>query len=121
MDLWNLWRGISGLSNHWRENLELGGVLFDYWRVLNLNLMEQGEGGDFPPKKVQSDTAGTAAVTSDIPLMKLARQLDFTAFGGASAAVVLPEHPQSQPQAQAQHPVTMPVPPQTTHPSVRVV
>ncbi|RVW96341.1 Protein tesmin/TSO1-like CXC 5 [Vitis vinifera] len=83
--------------------------------------MEQGEGGDFPPKKVQSDTAGTAAVTSDIPLKKLARQLDFTAFGGASAAVVLPEHPQSQPQAQAQHPVTMPVPPQTTHPSVRVV
>lgn len=121
MDLWNLWRGISGLSNHWRENLELGGVLFDYWRVLNLNLMEQGEGGDFPPKKVQSDTAGTAAVTSDIPPKKLARQLDFTAFGGASAAVVLPEHPQSQPQAQAQHPVTMPVPPQTTHPSVRVV
>ncbi|XWS26832.1 hypothetical protein CRYUN_Cryun26dG0063900 [Craigia yunnanensis] len=46
-----------------------------------------GEGGEFPPKKVQSDTA-------DFPAMKLARQLDFTAgFGGVSSGdVVLPEH-----------------------------
>ena len=61
--------------------------------------MEQGEEGDFPPKKVQSDTAGTSAVTSDIPPKKLARQLDFTAYGGSSTVVVLPEHSQSQPQA----------------------
>ena len=49
-----------------------------------------GEGGEFPPKKVQSDTA-------DFPAKKLARQLDFTAgFGGVSSGdVVLPEHPQS--------------------------
>ena len=52
--------------------------------------MEEGEGGEFPPKKVQSDTA-------DFPAKKLARQLDFTAgFGGVSSGgVVLPEHPQS--------------------------
>ena len=72
-------------------------------------------------KKVQSDTEGTTAVTSDIPPKKLTRQLDFTAYGGSSTAVVLPEQPQSQPQAQSQQPVAIPVPPQTTHPSVRVV
>ena len=83
--------------------------------------MEQGEEGDFPPKKVQSDATGTSAVTSDIPPKKLARQLDFTAYGGSSTAVVLSEHSQSQPQAQSQQPVAIPVPPQTTHPSVRVV
>ena len=52
--------------------------------------MEQGEGGDFPPKKVQSDTVGMTAVTSDIPPKKLARQLDFTAYGGSSTAVYYP-------------------------------
>lgn len=121
MDFGNFRRGISGLSNHCCENFEFRGVLFDCLRVLNLNLMEQGEGGDFPPKKVQSDTAGSGAVTSDVPPKKLARQLDFTGFGGASAAVVLPEHPQSQPPVQSQQPVAMPVPPQTINPSVRVV
>ncbi|KAK5824600.1 protein tesmin/TSO1-like CXC 5 [Gossypium arboreum] len=52
--------------------------------------MGEGEGGEFPPKKVQSDTAG-------LPAKKLARQLDFTAGfgGGSSGGVVLPEHPQS--------------------------
>ncbi|XVF88561.1 hypothetical protein PTKIN_Ptkin19aG0060700 [Pterospermum kingtungense] len=53
--------------------------------------MGEEEGGEFPPKKVQSDTA-------DFQGKKLARQLDFTAgFAGASSggAVVLPEHPQS--------------------------
>ncbi|KAE8682842.1 Protein tesmin/TSO1-like CXC 5 [Hibiscus syriacus] len=51
--------------------------------------MGEGEGSEFPPKKVQSDTA-------DFPARKLARQLDFTAgLGGVSSAgVVLPEHPQ---------------------------
>ncbi|KAB2076894.1 hypothetical protein ES319_A06G070300v1 [Gossypium barbadense] len=51
--------------------------------------MGEGEGGEFPPKKVQSDTAG-------LPAKKLARQLDFTAGfgGGSSGGVVLPEHPQ---------------------------
>ncbi|KAE8688456.1 Protein tesmin/TSO1-like CXC 5 [Hibiscus syriacus] len=53
--------------------------------------MGEGEGGEFPPKKVQSDTAG-------FPAKKLARQLDFTAgFGGVSSGgVVLPEHQQSK-------------------------
>ena len=83
--------------------------------------MEQCEGGDFPPKKVQSDMVGTTAVTSDIPPKKRARELDFTAYGDSSTAMVLPEHPQSQPQAQSQQPVAISVPPQTTHPSVRVV
>ncbi|KAB2024226.1 hypothetical protein ES319_D06G073400v1 [Gossypium barbadense] len=52
--------------------------------------MGEGEGGEFPPKKVQSDRAG-------LPAKKLARQLDFTAGfgGGSSGGVVLPEHPQS--------------------------
>ncbi|KAL4296339.1 hypothetical protein GQ457_12G023080 [Hibiscus cannabinus] len=52
--------------------------------------MGEGEGGEFPPKKAQSDTEG-------VPAKKLARQLDFTAgFGGVSSGgVVLPEHPQS--------------------------
>ncbi|XVF34859.1 hypothetical protein REPUB_Repub18cG0094800 [Reevesia pubescens] len=52
--------------------------------------MEEGEGGEFPPKKVKSDTM-------EFPAKKLARQLDFTAgFGGVSSGgVVLPEHPQS--------------------------
>ncbi|GMI97736.1 hypothetical protein like AT4G29000 [Hibiscus trionum] len=52
--------------------------------------MGEGEGGEFPPKKVKSNTAG-------FPAKKLARQLDFTpGFGGVSSAgVVLPEHPQS--------------------------
>ncbi|KAH1057192.1 hypothetical protein J1N35_035257 [Gossypium stocksii] len=52
--------------------------------------MGEGEGGEFPPKKVQSDTTG-------LPAKKLARQLDFTAGfgGGSSGGVVLPEHPQS--------------------------
>lgn len=84
--------------------------------------MGEGEAGEFPPKKVQSDTQGGAG---DFPAKRLARQLDFTAsFGGN---VVLPEHP--QPQAVAlitqPHPQTVapPVPPSTltTQPSVRVV
>ncbi|XP_022732045.1 protein tesmin/TSO1-like CXC 5 [Durio zibethinus] len=52
--------------------------------------MGEGEGGEFPPKNVQSGTV-------DFPAKKLARQLDFTAgFGGfSSGGVVLPEHPQS--------------------------
>ncbi|KAL4284506.1 hypothetical protein GQ457_16G003560 [Hibiscus cannabinus] len=52
--------------------------------------MGEGEEGEFPPKKVQSNTAG-------FPAKKLARQLDFTPGNGgvSSAAVVLPEHPQS--------------------------
>nr|XP_033510957.1 protein tesmin/TSO1-like CXC 5 isoform X4 [Nicotiana tomentosiformis] len=55
--------------------------------------MEESEGGDFPPKKAQSEPAATEAsahVVTDYPAKKLARQLDFTGFGGA-AAVALPE------------------------------
>ncbi|GLT51724.1 hypothetical protein SLA2020_251160 [Shorea laevis] len=52
--------------------------------------MGEGEGGEFPPKKVQSDAG-------DFPAKKPARQLDFTAgLGGVSSGgVSLPEHPQS--------------------------
>ena len=65
--------------------------------------MGEGEGGDLPPTKAPSDSAA-----ADFPAKKLARQLDFTGYGGASASVVLPEHPQSQPAAAAQ---TVPAPP----------
>ncbi|XP_024026990.1 protein tesmin/TSO1-like CXC 5 [Morus notabilis] len=66
--------------------------------------MGEGEGGDLPPKKIQSDAV---AATADVPAKKLVRQLDFTGYGGASGSVVLPEHPQSQPVLPAQ-PVTAP-------------
>lgn len=89
--------------------------------------MGEGERGDLPLKKIQSDAAATAAggqgsgsaaaaaaaassSSSDVPAKKLARQLDFTGFGGASGSVVLPEHPQSQTVLPAQ-PVTPPVTP----------
>ncbi|GAA0141306.1 hypothetical protein LIER_02480 [Lithospermum erythrorhizon] len=46
--------------------------------------MEKGEGGDFPPKKVQPEAAATVAAGVDYPATKkLARQLDFTASGVA--------------------------------------
>ncbi|KAL7168130.1 hypothetical protein ACSBR2_038553 [Camellia fascicularis] len=92
--------------------------------------MEKGERGDFPPKKAQSET----------PVKKLARQLDFTGFGAASAAVVLPEHPQQQaaqpllrrtvkqmqppppqPQAQQQQLLLMPAQSHSPLPSIRPV
>ncbi|KAJ7969589.1 protein tesmin/TSO1-like CXC 5 [Quillaja saponaria] len=65
--------------------------------------MGEGEGGDCPPKNVQSTTA--AALPSDVPAKKLARQLDFTGFGGVPGTMALPEHPQlqQQPQTQLQH------------------
>lgn len=103
--------------------------------------MGEGEGDDLSKKKVQSDVAGNVSASSDVPTKKLARQLDFTGFGGA---VVLPEHPQSQtqtqtpplanaqpvtvPQTLAQSPpqplpqvVTVPGAPQPPNPSARVV
>ncbi|KAA8534957.1 hypothetical protein F0562_029960 [Nyssa sinensis] len=100
--------------------------------------MEQGEGGDFPPKKTQSDTT-VATATLDFPAKKLARQLDFTGFGGPSATLVLPEHPQQaathplppppaqtitqmQPPPQPQQQLLMmPIQSQAPHPSVRPV
>ncbi|XP_010254065.1 PREDICTED: protein tesmin/TSO1-like CXC 5 isoform X2 [Nelumbo nucifera] len=80
--------------------------------------MEQGNGGDFPLKKLQSiTTTGTVVATSDFPPKKLARQLDFTAFCSASAGVVLPEHPQPQPQSQLHpHPQAQPQPQLHPHP-----
>ncbi|KAF7819801.1 protein tesmin/TSO1-like CXC 5 isoform X1 [Senna tora] len=92
--------------------------------------MGEGEGGDCPPKNVLSDTAA-AALPLDVPAKKLARQLDFTGFGGVSASVALPEHlqlqlqtqslPQPPPQGLTQQPVVvMPMPPQAPHSSVRV-
>lgn len=96
--------------------------LFRNKKLFFENLMGEGEEGEFPPKKVQSDTQGGAG---DFPTKKLARQLDFTAgFGGT---VVLPEHPQPQAVAPITQPqpqtVAPPVPPSTltVQPSVRVV
>lgn len=79
--------------------------------------MGEGEGGEFPPKKSQSETQTTAA---DFPAKKLARQLDFTAgFGGT---VVLPDHPQSVPQPRPPPPPQPPVPPPpTAQTSLRVL
>ncbi|XP_028774023.1 protein tesmin/TSO1-like CXC 5 isoform X2 [Neltuma alba] len=88
--------------------------------------MGEGEGADCPPKNVSSDASG-AALLSDVPAKKLARQLDFTGYSGAA----LPEHPQPQLQVLAQsqpqpRPVTtqpvvvMPMPPQAPHSSARV-
>lgn len=69
--------------------------------------MGEKEGGEFPPKKVQSDPG-------DFPAKKLARQLDFTAgLGGVSSSgVVLPDHPQSTrapPPGVPQQPQTKPL------------
>ncbi|GMP59826.1 hypothetical protein CsSME_00022947 [Camellia sinensis var. sinensis] len=90
--------------------------------------MEKGEGGgDFPPKKSQSHTPVlVAAPTSDFPAKKLARQLDFTGFGGTSTAVVLPEHPQQPAAAQPLPPpqqqlLAMPMQSQSPLPSIRPV
>ncbi|KAL6984787.1 hypothetical protein U1Q18_018166 [Sarracenia purpurea var. burkii] len=85
--------------------------------------MEKGEGGDFPPKKAQSDKPVSVAAQSDFPAKKLARQLDFTGFGGASAAVMLPEHPQQlaaqplppRPQANTATPMQPPAPQPESH------
>lgn len=109
--------------------------------------MGDGEGSDFPLKKAQSDGAAALASTEAPAAKKLARQLDFTGFGGGgggSGSVVLPEHPQPQLQSQSQsqpqpqmvaatvtvapaHPkpvamaIPVPPPPHTAHPPVRVV
>lgn len=82
--------------------------------------MGEGEGGEFPPRKAQSESSG------EYPAKKLARQLDFT--GGFVSNVVLPEHPQSlavpantqsQPQLKSVVP-PVPPPPQATQPPARV-
>ncbi|KAG2713117.1 hypothetical protein I3760_04G160000 [Carya illinoinensis] len=93
--------------------------------------MGEGEGSDLHPKKPQSEGTAASASTEAPAAKKLARQLDFTAFGGAggSGSVVLPEHPQpqlkSQPQPQPQPQkvaATVIVPPQTqTQPQVMVM
>ena len=59
--------------------------------------MGEGEGSDFPSKKVQSDgPAAYSSTTEALTANKLARQLDFMAFNSSgSATVVLPEHPQT--------------------------
>ncbi|XP_031110297.1 protein tesmin/TSO1-like CXC 5 isoform X1 [Ipomoea triloba] len=74
--------------------------------------MEKSEGGDFPPKRSQPEVASTVAAapvlaSPDVPTKKLARQLDFTGFGGggagggdgsAAAAIFSEHHGQIQPQ-----------------------
>lgn len=91
--------------------------------------MGEGEGVDCPPKNLLSDAAAAAALPLDVPTKKLARQLDFTGFGGVSGSVALPEQLQLQPQSRpqpltqglTQQPiVVMPVPPQAPHSSMRV-
>lgn len=54
-----------------------------------------------PQKKAQSDGAALSnSSSSDIPSKKLARQLDFTGFGGAS-------HPQSHTNSHSQSPASL--------------
>ncbi|KAK9130908.1 hypothetical protein Sjap_011395 [Stephania japonica] len=84
--------------------------------------MEQSEGGDFPPKKVQSAATASASAAvvppQEFPMKKLARQLDFTAFSGASIAQAVPEHPQSAQPKQPQPPPPLLLPPQPQASSV---
>ncbi|CAJ1936985.1 unnamed protein product [Sphenostylis stenocarpa] len=73
----------------------------------------EGEGSDCAPKNVlPNDVVGNALLSSDVPAKKLARQLDFTGFGGippqppvvlplppsASVRVGKPESPKSRPR-----------------------
>ncbi|CAK9155174.1 unnamed protein product [Ilex paraguariensis] len=78
--------------------------------------MEKGEGGDFPPKQVQSGSTAS----SDFPAKKLARQLDFTGYGGASAATVaLPEHPQQPKPTPQALPAPKPLPQLQPRPQIQ--
>ncbi|GMH13686.1 hypothetical protein Nepgr_015527 [Nepenthes gracilis] len=100
--------------------------------------MEQGEGGsDFPPKILQVETSTTAEIeasTTDCPSKKLARQLDFTAFSGASTGAMFPEQTHQTP-SQSQAPSStkspshahphgpnhyQPRPPPPAHPSMMI-
>ncbi|KAK7369933.1 hypothetical protein VNO80_11981 [Phaseolus coccineus] len=73
----------------------------------------EGEGSDCAPKNdVSNDVVANALLPSDVPAKKLARQLDFTGFGGmppqppvvlplpssASVRVGKPESPKSRPR-----------------------
>ncbi|XP_043687231.1 protein tesmin/TSO1-like CXC 5 isoform X2 [Telopea speciosissima] len=71
--------------------------------------MEQGNGGDFPPKRLQLVTMATLTPTSEPP-KKLARQLDFTVFSSASTGIILPENPQSHQPSQQKQTITLPTP-----------
>ncbi|KAJ4951400.1 hypothetical protein NE237_028232 [Protea cynaroides] len=76
--------------------------------------MEQVDGGDIPPIRLQSVAMGTVTPTTEPP-KKLARQLDFTAFSSASAGIILPENPQPHQQS-LQHQITT-VQPASTPPA----
>lgn len=52
--------------------------------------MGEGEGSDCPPKTVTLDAVTTAT-------KKLARQLDFTGYGGLPVTTPLPEQPPQPP------------------------
>ncbi|PIA42658.1 hypothetical protein AQUCO_02000243v1 [Aquilegia coerulea] len=102
--------------------------------------MEQSDGGENPPEKLQVVTTTTTTtstesltVVSDLP-KKLARQLDFTPLSTTSTTVVPPEPPQQQQQQQQQKqlqknqptaiaapPPTVPAapPPPRSHPIVK--
>ena len=58
--------------------------------------MGEEDSAGVPPKKAQSDGAALSnSSSSDIPSKKLARQLDFTGYGGAP-------HPQSHSNSHSQ-------------------
>lgn len=72
--------------------------------------VENREMDNLTSPSAQADSAEAEAeaenvVSSDVPAKKLARQLDFTGFGGA----LLPEHPhfQSQSRCQSESPAMM--------------
>lgn len=78
--------------------------------------MEKSEGGDsFPPNKAQSEVVASSTVTTgvDFPAKKLARQLDFTVFGGGGgqspAAAVTEQTQKIQPLTMTSGPQIVPV------------
>ncbi|CAI9100357.1 OLC1v1037338C1 [Oldenlandia corymbosa var. corymbosa] len=63
-------------------------------------MVEQSEGGDFPPKKPQSETTAQQQQPVDFPPKKLARQLDFTAgYTGVTPAPPPPPPPPAAPSS----------------------
>jgi len=71
-------------------------VTFFILKIIVLMGEGEGEGSDCAPKNVvPNDVVANALLPSDVPAKKLARQLDFTGFGGMppQSPVVLPLQP----------------------------
>lgn len=71
-------------------------VVTFFFKIIVLMGEGEGEGSDCAPKNVvPNDVVANALLPSDVPAKKLARQLDFTGFGGMppQSPVVLPLPP----------------------------